>query len=369
MVNWDNMVTKMASFEALDILAKHGQYAKLRHTLEVTWRTSSAVGTRILAMFFARYPHRNGICLQNEVDDFYDSTYRGQGQVDLWMMGEGPHHMHHAKGDVPYCRLSQVCEEVEAARPDIKCMSRGVVDTASLETGNAMPERMSAETPPPIHIARRRTNCVEEGKDALLAGRTTEALLQISTTVLETALHIATTADRKLLSKISKDMDISTEDPDVPSFEGSTKHPLPQKGWADTVFSEETSEKLIDAQERIASKVRSTAEKLASIMPVVNDENELKQSYFDYFVALWDVMVPSEQQQEFARCGAQAFSGVKLSQREAVVGRIRNHLRSSVPADFRRKKSFGAAVTAAGSRRQTRQRLSHLLFGKVSSSL
>ena len=39
---------------------------------------------------------------------YYDTTFRGQTEVELWMMGEGPHHMHHAKNDVSYSYLTQV---------------------------------------------------------------------------------------------------------------------------------------------------------------------------------------------------------------------------------------------------------------------
>ena len=65
----------------------------------------------ILAMFFARLTHRNAIDPTTEAAtncSYHDTVYRGEGEIDLWMMGEGSHHLHHAKSDISYCRLAQV---------------------------------------------------------------------------------------------------------------------------------------------------------------------------------------------------------------------------------------------------------------------
>eukprot|EP00746_Dinoflagellata_sp_MGD_P057671 gnl/MRDRNA2_/MRDRNA2_24815_c0_seq2.p1 gnl/MRDRNA2_/MRDRNA2_24815_c0~~gnl/MRDRNA2_/MRDRNA2_24815_c0_seq2.p1 ORF type:complete len:269 (+),score=35.12 gnl/MRDRNA2_/MRDRNA2_24815_c0_seq2:38-808(+) len=110
-IDWGNMVLKMASYSALKVMEATPEFCNFRRTLQATWRTSNSLTWMLLALFFARYPHRNGITCKNEVDSYYDGTYRGQGQVDLWMMGEGPHHMHHAKSNVSYALLPKISED------------------------------------------------------------------------------------------------------------------------------------------------------------------------------------------------------------------------------------------------------------------
>merc|ERR1712070_1171851 len=64
-VNWDNQVGKMGSYELLKLLSSHKEYSELRHVLEGTWRSAGGIGMMLCALFFARYPHRNGILLEN----------------------------------------------------------------------------------------------------------------------------------------------------------------------------------------------------------------------------------------------------------------------------------------------------------------
>ena len=89
---------------------------------------------------------------------FYDTTFRGDSAVEMWMMGEGAHHMHHAQSDVGYSWLTQVCREVEAARPDIRDASRFIPkDIRDIEYSTEMPP-----THKEVHRALRRllsTNC------------------------------------------------------------------------------------------------------------------------------------------------------------------------------------------------------------------
>ena len=53
--------------------------------------------SNILIVFFARYVHKSGKNGSEQGDSYYEGTYRGEADVDLWMNGEGMHHQHHAK--------------------------------------------------------------------------------------------------------------------------------------------------------------------------------------------------------------------------------------------------------------------------------
>jgi hypothetical protein len=110
-IGWDNVAGKLAAFEALATLrdARHAaEYGALDTTLRATWRGANVLTFALLALFFARYPHRNAAAPNDGDGDkagrgsgssggssgssgssFNDVTYRGQGQVDLWMMGVG----------------------------------------------------------------------------------------------------------------------------------------------------------------------------------------------------------------------------------------------------------------------------------------
>ncbi|CAE8638445.1 unnamed protein product [Polarella glacialis] len=63
LVNWDNVVLKMAGKRALEVLAAHQDYSSLDRAVQATWLSSG---------------HLTYILL-NEVENFYDSTYRAQG--------------------------------------------------------------------------------------------------------------------------------------------------------------------------------------------------------------------------------------------------------------------------------------------------
>jgi hypothetical protein len=123
-------------------------------------------------MFFARYPHRNGVDgPPNEIDSFYDMTYKGQGQVDLWMQGEGAHHMHHAKGNVSYSRLSKVSKEVEKDHPDLKVKARQNSDLKGLECTAQLPALVTQEDPCSVQVFWDRTVRVESGRKLLTTGK------------------------------------------------------------------------------------------------------------------------------------------------------------------------------------------------------
>ena len=58
---------------------------------------STNVANLLLGMFFGRYPHIHGKDGGGETDTLFENTYRGQGQVDLIMMGAGQHPLPHAR--------------------------------------------------------------------------------------------------------------------------------------------------------------------------------------------------------------------------------------------------------------------------------
>jgi hypothetical protein len=166
--NWNNMTMKVSSYEALRVLEENPEFKHLSDTLRATWRTASSVSHMCLVLFFARYPHRNGIDgPPNEVDSFYDMTYKGQGQVDLWMMGEGSHHMHHAKSNVSYSLLAKVSEEVERDHPDLKVMARQNMDLEALEYGTDMPVVQQPDDPAANQRFWERTQKMLEAKTLL----------------------------------------------------------------------------------------------------------------------------------------------------------------------------------------------------------
>ena len=159
MVKWENMTTKMLSFELLRVLRKYPEYEQTLRVLQATWRSASQLSLMVLALFFARYPHRNGMELKDDESSYYDATYRAQGQVDLWMMGEGPHHLHHAKSDVSYARLPKVAQEIERERPHLKTSSRGTKDVRSLEFTHEIAPKMKLEDETPMQFPTKRTWC------------------------------------------------------------------------------------------------------------------------------------------------------------------------------------------------------------------
>ena len=101
------------------------QLQRLHEDAWCTRRVATNLGQVILTLFFGRYPHRNGVDGTHEEDTYHDNTFRGQGQVDLWMMGEGQHHLHHAKNDVNYSVLTKVSAEIDEQNPAIASLARG----------------------------------------------------------------------------------------------------------------------------------------------------------------------------------------------------------------------------------------------------
>jgi len=361
LINWDNVAVKMAAFEALQVLKAHKDYDKLAHSLRATWHSSSTLSHILLSLFFARYPHKNGTLCDNEVDSFYDNSFRGQGQVDLWMMGEGAHHMHHAKSDVSYALLSKVSAEVEEQYPHIKLASRGNDDLKSLEFTEAMPPKLVESSEPSMQFPWERTKAIRESRD-MLSSDPESALEKIAQTVLESALHCCTTADRALLRRIHKDMKL-------PKMGQNKDHPIAIAKWNETVLSDHTSELLVANSERIKAEVSNVARMVGAKMPKLASGEDIKAHYFDFFVALVDTMVSTDQQQLFWKRFSKSFpTACESVDRTALLSRLRCFLESPVPQDFRRlsPQQFTAKCRKTD-RLRTRQRVSDLFFGRRSS--
>lgn len=110
--NWDHMVLKLAVIEARKIIKQRSEYAKLHRTVQATYTGANQMSVVVGQLMFSRYVHRHSP-VGDELESFYDGTFRSQGDVDLWMMGEGPHHLHHAKPDVAYSWLPKICQDLE----------------------------------------------------------------------------------------------------------------------------------------------------------------------------------------------------------------------------------------------------------------
>jgi fatty acid desaturase len=379
-IGWDNVAGKLAAFEALATLrdARHAaEYGALDTTLRATWRGANVLTFALLALFFARYPHRNAAAPNDGDGDkagsgssgssFYDVTYRGQGQVDLWMMGEGAHHLHHAKSDVAYTRLPAVCVEVEAARPDIKARSRGNADLRTLEHGGELPPKLgsAADAPPETAKAfqRARAEALGDALQRILAGDAPAAVRGMAAAALDNALHACTTADRALLRSLHKQMGLRGK-------YQPAGHPLPMASWHETVLADETVAELTAASGRIRAAVAAVASAVGARAPRVGSEEQMKQHYFDFFVALADEMTSPGERTLFYQRYAERFPGAdgsdggqaggSAARRAEVLARVREFLESKVPDDFARGGDERRRGT--GTHRKTRARVGRMLF-------
>ena len=347
LINWDNVAGKMAAFTAQEVLEQHEEYKDLHRTLQATWRGATGVTYLILALFFGRYPHRNGARMVNEVDSFYDGTYRGQGQVDLWMMGEGPHDLHHAKSDVSSSRLPAVCREIEERRPELKVVARGNEDLRTLEREHVLPPKRTETSPSAVEFPSDRTALVMESKE-LLAHDPQQAVSGFAEAALKSALHCCCNADRELLREIHKEMRFGRPKGD--------NHPLPVEMWHKTVFADETAAYLQAEGDRILAEVANTARGVGARVAPMADDNELKTRYLDFFTALADEMVAPEQQALFLERLAASLPAPTADSASAADA-LRQALEAPVPSDFMRKKMPKTHPA------KTRQKVANLLSG------
>jgi len=369
LIRWDHVTLKMLTYEILEALEKTPAYESILRTTQATWRSASQLSLMLLALFFARYPHRNGVELKDETDSFYDATYRGQGQVDLFMLGEGPHHMHHAKSDVSYARLPRIAREVEQST-DFKVKSRSNGDIAALEYTHNIAPKTAATAEGPGQFAYERTRCVERGIELWASANARNATVEIVRGILHGALHIVKRADRKFLRKVFRDMKLDR------SREVDPMHPLPTAQWTETVLSDETARRILDAADALESRTRLVCDRLATRLDAAGLSRasalDLRKKYVDIFVAIADTFVSKTEQTSFASKLAARFSTTLDGKRRAdFLRRLKIHLHSPIPSNFfRLRKLFSRGILrnlfyGAGKDSESiaRARLRVLLFG------
>lgn len=359
MVNWDNVTLKMAVFEAQQIAKEREEYASLRRTLQATWTGATTLSVCLLALNFARWPHRHAP-EPSEVESFYDTTFKAKGQVDLWMMGEGPHHLHHAKPDVSYSVLPRVCLELEQRRPDLMAKSRSTADVERLEhSGLAEAKHLDPlNDEPSMQFPWERTKAVRAGKDEL-ALDLPAGVAKITKAVLDSALHVCTTADRELLRSVTRDMGFASTKEDDPD------HPMPASSWATSVFADSTVRHLTSAREQILQEVDTVARRVGELVHAngghIAGDEDLKSRYLDFFVALADATVSQEEQESFARAFAARISphavDAQARTRPEIIKRLRCHLESALPSNFMPDRWW-----YGGSEEKTRRRMAEMFM-------
>mmetsp|Transcript_133199 Transcript_133199/g.414161 ORF Transcript_133199/g.414161 Transcript_133199/m.414161 type:complete len:546 (-) Transcript_133199:92-1729(-) len=330
------------------LAALHGREdtCGLGETLRAAWTCSSQVFQVILILMFGRYPHLRGNALvgkeANEIDSFYNTTWRGQGQVDLWMMGEGWHHGHHAVTDVNYTVLAKVGADVEASHPEIKAAFRGNDDLISLEEpGAGMPPRLGADTPEPCQRGWERTSAVRAAIDQLLAaegrsGAVPDFLAALTESAIDNALHVTTTADLSLLRHLHERMGLKGQAATDPT------NPLPVGRWHETVFAARTQELL---QER-AGAIRAEAMEVAAAAGAafspsasISRKEDVKEHYLEFFRALGSVLVDSGRLWVHLENLAASFPAPNGQGAgagggpEQLLARVRAYLESPIPKD------------------------------------
>lgn len=272
------------------------------------------------------------------------------------MMGEGAHHMHHAKSDCSYARLSKVSEDVEERHPDIKRKSRGNRDVRLLEYTRALPDRLAHDAAPSMQFPWERTQKILRAKE-LLATDPSQAVSDIAVAVLDNALHCCTTADRELLRELHKNMNVR-----IPQ---QADHPTPFASWRETVLSERNAQVLSASAVAIREKLTITAKEVGCKLTALDSEDAIKEHYLEMFIALLDAVAPSEQQDAFLKhLSAKFSSSSQIVDRKAMFARLKSFLESPIPDNFSLvNKSSYFAANSKTRRSKTRQRVGELFFG------
>jgi len=367
-VNWNNVLLKMTGYEARKMIESHKDYQKLHRTIQSSWTGAITLSTVVGFAMFARYVHRHAPDPDREhVGSYYDTTFRGQTEVDLWMMGEGAHHLHHAKSDVPYSLLPKICEDIENRRPDLMAKSRGTANLEGME--NARGDKKTAleeakhldplQDVPPMPFNWQRTESVLAGKDQMTSDLPS-AVEQISGAVLDSAIHVCTTADLGFLKKMTHDMGfpkMQDEDP---------HHPIPASRWSTEVFTSENVKQIQDARVRIQHEVSEVARRVGGLVQaqkgLIGNDDDLKSRYLDFFFALTESLTSVEARSAFVEALVEHISpgsSHAIKQCE-LLQRLKVHLESEVPSNFKADRPvFG------GSEEQARQHMRDMFLGPV----
>lgn len=336
---YEDHALDMVAQMSLKILCDHEETSKLGQTLLTALNGSSKVFMVILILFFGRYPHLQGRSVtgtdSNEIDSFYNTTWRGQGQVDLWMMGEGWHHGHHAVTDVNYTVLPKVGADVEASYPHLKVAFRGNDDVLSLEQpGSGLPPNLSPDTSEPCQRGWERTKLVRAEIEKLLSAGGSPDSMQgfvsaLAGSAIDNALHVVTTADCSLLRHLH----------DKLGFKGAEDEPgslLPISKWHETVFSARAQELLREQAVRIKAEVLAVgAAAGAAFAPSarISQKSDLKGCYLEFFKALGSVLVEPAKFWKHLEEVAGAFPAPQQGGggEEELLARVRRYLESPLP--------------------------------------
>lgn len=208
------------------------------------------------------------------------------------MQGEGSHHAHHAKNDIPATRLSRVVLEVEAAHPDIKTSSRGHGGTSDDEDGRA-PQTLQLSDPPPCQRAWRRSCKVEECIDRF-SSDPTAAITGIAGAIIDSCIETNLLADLGLLRGLHSKMGLDR-------FE-HTGLEMPISSWSAKIWSEANKDALRSKAAFIKEQVLSSAAQVgaafiearsASNAPSLDSRREgLKECYYELFEAVARAFIP-----------------------------------------------------------------------------
>jgi len=356
LIEWNNVKLKMASLEALEVLGKHKRYEKFAETLDTTWIASNWCSTFILGLFFARYPHRNGTTMENEVDSFYDNTYRSEAEQDLWMMGEGAHHLHHAKSDYSYSYLPKISDDIDQKHPHLSTNARGTTDLDSIEWTHTMPPKRGGNAPAQNQYFWERTCRILDAME-LLGEDKEEAMVEISKAVIESAIYCCTKSDKSLLRRIHKGMKIGKGPGFLDGFYGIftkfEEKKVPFHSFSETVFADETAEDIASKSEFIIEQVAQVAAGVGKKIEPMKNGEEIKEKYFDTFIALADYHVSEAEQEQFLKDLVKSLGvrGPPLD-RKTIIEILRSELESPVPNDFLKSDYETSNVTQNDVRRK-----------------
>jgi len=348
--HWDDVLTRYASVETLKALLQADDQ-RLQHvgrTLEVTWHRAAGVAKWIAALMFSRFPHRHGTNgIDHELASFFDGTCRAQDQVDLWMMGEGYHHGHHAKSDIPYTVLAKVGAELEERHPEMKLASRGMNGRDDRELGG-LSDKLTLDEPAPDQRSWRRT-LLAEGFIDMMETDVLNAIVGFADTVISSALDVTTTADLRLLRNFHHEMKLR---------EAEHSGPVPMAGWQESVLADSTQAALVREGARIKTRVRKSAEHVGNEFIAAGGKrtmyrSDIKGEYLRFFTAVFRACLkPRNTDLHPATCMSTLLSS---EPKGADVETVPSYLESTLPS--------GPIQTAwgQGSEHRTQSRAANLL--------
>lgn len=243
--------------------------------------------------------------------------------------------------------------------------SRGTANLEGMEYARGDKRKALAEAKhldpsldvPPMPFNWQRTEAVLAGKVQMTSDLPT-AMEQISVAVLDSAIHVCTTADLGFLRTMTEDMGFPHKQDEDP------RHPIPVSRWSTEVFTSENVNQIQDAHMRIHREVSEVARKVGGFVQanngLIRSDDDLKLRYFDFFVALAESLVPAEDQSTFAEAFGKHISPATshAGTRCELMQRLKAHLESEVPSNFKADRPV-----SGGSERQARQRLIDLFLG------